>query len=115
MLKNLWSPTYYHQQVHRHDLGYAEMITTVTSAFSTSKKTFEPSMTSSEYVITENRSILITMLTSVVLLVLSLVLVFVSRMKYGKNQYHARLVFTALLMSVCILYTVKLSGLLNDA
>jgi hypothetical protein len=66
-------------------IGYAEMITTVTSVFSTSKKIFEPSMTSSGYVITENRSILITMLASVVLLALPLVVVFVSRMKYGKK------------------------------
>ncbi len=102
---------YYHQQVYRHKLGYAKTISTITSTFRFSKKLPQTTMASSGYVITEGRSILITMLASILLLVLSCIFVFTSRIKHGKDNNHLRLVFTALLISVCILYTMKLTGL----
>lgn len=72
-------------------------------------------MTSDGYVITEERGLLYTLLGCILLLSVSIILVLISKKRYGNNKIHLPLVFSSVLMMVLILHTTYKTGLFSYA
>jgi hypothetical protein len=106
---------YYHQKTYRHDLSYASLIANVSSTLSPKEKLITPVITSKGYVITEERGLLIAMLSSTLLLTISLGLVLLSKKMHGGNKAHLPLAFTSALIIILIINTTYKIGLFNYA
>ncbi len=105
----------YHQRTVDNQLKYSKIIASITSTLTPNPERTDPSFTSKGYVLTEERGILITMLFSVVLLCIAVVLNYIGQHKFGKNRVHLPLSFSAVLIAIMILTTIKNVGLLNYA
>lgn len=109
------STYYYHQQVYRHDLRYAQAVTSVTSAFSANEDEPGPYMSSSSGVGTEYNGIFIALITSAVLASLPLITTYLSKLRHGKKPFHLPMAFASATTVVWVLYTTNSIGLFGYA
>ena len=105
------SAYFYHKHAEHNELKYSKIITSITSSVLPKPKNNGPQFTSGDYVFTEERGILITMLFCVFLLFVSVVLNFIDQKKYGKNRIQLPLTFSAFLVGVMIIVTINHVGL----
>lgn len=103
----------YHERTVDNQLKYAKTIASITSIFTPNTEKTAPSLTSNVYVLTEERGILITMLFCVFLLFIAVGLNYIGQCRFGKNRAHLPLSFSAVLMTIMILTTIKNVGLFN--
>ncbi len=105
----------YHQRTVDNQLKFSKIIASITSTLTPNSERTDSSFTSKGYVLTEERGILITMLFCVFLLFVAVVLNYIGQNKFGKNKAHLPLSFSAVLIAVMILTTIKNVGLFNYA
>ncbi len=105
----------YHQHTVDNQLKYSRIIASITSTLTPNPDTNGASFTTKGYVLTEERGILITMISCVVLLFISVVLNFIGQLKFGKNKVHLPLSFSAVLIAIMIFDTIMRVGLFNYA
>ena len=106
---------YYHQQYKRHDLTYSKIVAGVTTKFSTEKAPTSTVMENDDYVIFEERAILIVLLFACALLLTAIGLNIYSHIKLSKNKINFPLIFASGLIIVLILHTTYKAGLFVHA
>ncbi len=105
------SAYYYHQQSGVHDLRYSKIVATVTSQLSNDPPISNPQFSSSGYVFTEERGILVAMIASVLLCIIAVVLNIIGHWRFGNNQSFLPLNFSALIIAVWVSFTIFQLGL----
>ena len=104
---------YHHQKIGHDELTYAKTIANVTSSILPDTEVEGPSHTSSGVFIDEDRAILYIFGFSQILLLVSLSVLLIDRMKNGKSRHFKSLIFLSVGVSISVFITAARIGLLN--
>jgi uncharacterized protein (UPF0333 family) len=105
---------YYYINYNSHDMRYAKAVVSVTSNIINTEKPVEPEITVDND-ISEEKGILIVLLTQVLLLIGAISFVGISKSRHGKNRVHLPLIMAAFLVVLWVLYTTYKLGLFTHA
>ena len=105
------SADYYKQRPDVQDFRYAKIVTSITSYFSENEVGGMPKLTTSNYVVTEERGIIFCLIACVLLTLFSLLFIVLGRLKFGASKYDVTIISASCLILFWISSIIYNSGI----